>query len=512
LKPWAPHTLTGVEELHTSGVRGKGVKIGLIDGGVAYDHPALGGGFGEGFKVVGGYDIAGDRFPFSVGDAYPKDLCTYSTAWAGIVFAEDQYTKMVGVAPDASIYAYKTTACEFDGGVDMKLAALQRAYDDDVDIIQIAASNPGAPGGPDDTISAATARLAAEGIFISTAAENNGGAGAFFPMGGTQGKAVAAVGSIDLDQVRANVAYATVTGKRGSQRQIPYLGGFGVGAENHYGFPLTETLPVILVTGSCTLEVPENTPLLSNYTVVVPRDCPWDEITSELGSRKPKVVLVYNTDPSQSMSVPGRNDWTFANMGSISYEDGKFLVDALNSGSKVTMEYNWFPGVGVLNKNSPGFMSDWSSWGPDYEGGLWPQVVAPGNQWMSTYHLHHNSFLDVSGTEAAQSYLTGVATLYYSQNGGKKALGKTGPQKLLDKMIATAKPVEWQDGTGEGIVTPFKKRDGYVRSSKSRFNTNRKQNWACSCRTTRRRSHQRRCSTFYYDDMYLLPLAVHLIF
>jgi subtilisin family serine protease len=40
------------------GDRGDSVVVGIIDTGIDYLHPALGGGFGPGFKVIGGYDIS----------------------------------------------------------------------------------------------------------------------------------------------------------------------------------------------------------------------------------------------------------------------------------------------------------------------------------------------------------------------------------------------------------------------------------------------------------------------
>jgi hypothetical protein len=33
-----------------------------LSAGIDYTHPALGGGFGPGFKVVGGFDLVGDDY------------------------------------------------------------------------------------------------------------------------------------------------------------------------------------------------------------------------------------------------------------------------------------------------------------------------------------------------------------------------------------------------------------------------------------------------------------------
>lgn len=65
------HNFTGVEKVHSSGILGKGVKVAIIDTGILYTHPALGGGYGPGYKIGGGYDLVGGSYPTA--DIRPDD-------------------------------------------------------------------------------------------------------------------------------------------------------------------------------------------------------------------------------------------------------------------------------------------------------------------------------------------------------------------------------------------------------------------------------------------------------
>lgn len=58
----SPHSMTGVDRLHQAGIRGKGVRVAVIDTGVDWRHPALGGCFGPGCKIEFGYDFVGDDY------------------------------------------------------------------------------------------------------------------------------------------------------------------------------------------------------------------------------------------------------------------------------------------------------------------------------------------------------------------------------------------------------------------------------------------------------------------
>ena len=88
---------------HYPNINGSGQSIAIIDTGVDYKHPALGGGFGPGYKVVAGYDFVDD-------DPDPMDQDGHGTGIAGIIGANDfvyNGNHYRGLAPKANIIALR---------------------------------------------------------------------------------------------------------------------------------------------------------------------------------------------------------------------------------------------------------------------------------------------------------------------------------------------------------------------------------------------------------------------
>ncbi|MEZ6092972.1 MAG: S8 family serine peptidase [Pirellulaceae bacterium] len=77
----------------TYNLDGSGQTVAIIDSGIAWDHYALGGGYGAGNKVVGGWDFAeNDADPYDSGPA-----ALHGSHVSGIVASEDSQYR--GVAP-----------------------------------------------------------------------------------------------------------------------------------------------------------------------------------------------------------------------------------------------------------------------------------------------------------------------------------------------------------------------------------------------------------------------------
>jgi subtilisin family serine protease len=189
-------SLVGADKVWTIlGARGKGVIVAIIDTGIDYMHPALGGGFGPGFKVIGGWDFVNN-------DADPFDDAGHGTHVAGIV-AGDSST-ITGVAPDASLIAYKVLGSNGGGSDSNVIAAVERAADPNgdgntSDHVDVANLSLGGGGNPDDPLSEAIDNATAAGVTFAIAAGNNG---AFHSIAspGTARSAIT-VGASDLNDI-----------------------------------------------------------------------------------------------------------------------------------------------------------------------------------------------------------------------------------------------------------------------------------------------------------------------
>jgi hypothetical protein len=151
------------------GLTGKGIRIGIIDTGVDYTHPDLGGGFGPNFKVAGGYD-------FFNSDDDPMDDNGHGSHVAGIAAANGESLK--GVAPDAIIYAYKVLGSEGYGQDSGILAAIERTLDPDQnpntdDALDVVNMSLGRYADADEPLSQAVNNAAAQGVVFVIAAGNN---------------------------------------------------------------------------------------------------------------------------------------------------------------------------------------------------------------------------------------------------------------------------------------------------------------------------------------------------
>lgn len=97
------HAATGLDVARQQfGLTGAGQTVAVIDSGIAWDHVALGQGYGPGYRVVGGWDFTeeNDSQPYDDGPAG-----FHGTHVSGIIASDDP--QHMGVAPDVDLVALR---------------------------------------------------------------------------------------------------------------------------------------------------------------------------------------------------------------------------------------------------------------------------------------------------------------------------------------------------------------------------------------------------------------------
>jgi subtilisin family serine protease len=127
-----------VNKLRDEGYSGEGLFIAIIDTGVDFMHPALGQGFGPGYKVAYGTDLVGDDYdgtntPFP--DSDPFDCAGHGTHVSGIIGANTNKYGITGVVPNATLGMWKVFGCNGGSGTDVLISAFNMAYEAGPDII-----------------------------------------------------------------------------------------------------------------------------------------------------------------------------------------------------------------------------------------------------------------------------------------------------------------------------------------------------------------------------------------
>ncbi|KAF5357287.1 hypothetical protein D9758_005834 [Tetrapyrgos nigripes] len=439
------HVMTGVDKLHAQGITGKGIKIGIIDTGVDYRHPALGGGFGPGYKIVGGYDFVGDAYeggnPFygpsgiPMPDSDPLDTCSgHGTHVAGILAADpsNEYN-ISGVAYSATISAYRVFGCRGNTPDDIVIEALLRAFRDGQDIITLSLGDSG--GWAESVTSAVANRLAHQGKIITIAAGNSGATGGFYASSPSSGIDTIAVASVDN-----TVLILRSLRVQGVQHDpIPYY--------SSDPLPVPEPLPIYATsndtnaTADACEPLPDTTPDLSKYVVIVRRGtCLFVTKLKNIADKGGKFMLIYNNKPDFGSIDVGKYNASF-----IRAADGEYLVSQFVASVPIKLDFPQEGDLVEIPSETGGLVSSFSSYGPNYDMYLKPAIAAPGAQILST--LPNNTYGGASGTSMATPFMAGAAALFLST----KQLSGDVPITVRTVLQTTAQPI-LSNNTGSDLL------------------------------------------------------------
>ncbi|KAL5906603.1 hypothetical protein ACKVV1_011002 [Pyricularia oryzae] len=465
------YSATGVDRLHAAGILGQGVKVGVIDTGVAYRHPALGGGFGPGFKVAGGWDFVGNgAYPSDPKkpDADPDDQRGHGTHVAGIVAGAGK--AWTGVAPNATIFAYKVMGTLDVTDVETLIEALLRAYDDGMDVITISISTPAGGGFADIAWAEVASRIVEQGTVVTMSADNRGDRGLFWIGDGASGRNVIAVASVDANSSASAGFALDFHAADGTKKSV--VSGY-IGAPKYWPSTIRDW-PVIPMNFNTSdpadgcQPYPTGTRNLTNTIPLIRRGtCKFAVKLGHLGALGAQYVMIYNND--DPLLDPATDD-AKQTMGLVTAETGKAIIEAVQAGGNVTASFTLDPEspVGMPNP-SGGRPSIFTSWGPLYDLTPKPEIAAPGGLIFSTYL--NGGYLQMSGTSMATPYVAATAALYIGvHGGGDRSSRPTGfAAQVRRRIITSGVALPWSDGSetdfgmaasvaqvGNGLVNAYK--------------------------------------------------------
>lgn len=451
---YSVHAQTGVDELHAKDIYGAGATIAIVDTGTQCTHPALGGCFGTGCKVAGGYDLVGDGCWPDVGcelepDDDPLDDIGHGTHVAGIAAGQAPDGRFIGVAPEATILSYKVFTA-YDGTTeDLLIEAFLMAYEAGADIITCSV---GAAGGwPGEAWAVVASRLVDEGIVVTIAAGNDGTEGPYYASDGSSGHDVLAVASVEAETTAeaaflANFTSNNLTGKGAdlTSAAIGYYEGFYPIPSTYTGYPIQ----AISLNTSSTNDACDShgANLTGKIALVRVGDCDGTVQQDNIQDAGAHVTLWYLAEDPYAIPDYSRvGGFT----GVISAESGAAIVEAISNGGTVIADFttisstNYF--VGMPNPEGTGGKPNYfSSWGPTYDLNVKPDIAAPGGDILSTYPT--DSYAVLSGTSMATPYIAGVAALYISYYGGRTSPNFNATD-LLKRIIASGQSLPYFDGT-----------------------------------------------------------------
>ncbi|KAI8257843.1 Minor extracellular protease vpr [Colletotrichum sp. SAR 10_77] len=450
----SPHVMTGVDRVHAKGILGEGVRISVIDTGIDWKHPALGGCFGKGCKVEFGSDLVGDGYGGDSGYTMipgpdPRPGCFdgfHGTHVAGIIGMDvpsnsSTFAGLVGVAPKAMLGMYRVFGCSGYTSDDAIVAAMQKSVEDGADVVSISIGGFGTWSGyPGSPLSAAAAALKAKGVAVIAAGGNSGTIGMFsinIPGGSDDALGVASV---------ENSKFPTYPIKDSNGAEFRY-GALHPFPEGEYSVAWAGRNTTGYNFGCSASDYPPASSLsepISDYVLVVKRgySCSPTQVQQHASAANYTRVLTYPDPTVDDIFIEGHAVPTPSlTADGYIYPMGSTIDDTLSNASKSSGAYKLLVSSQtplLVDQPGGGSPNNFSSVGPNADFAFKPEIAAPGGMILATFPLMENSggFGIISGTSMATPYISGVYALIKSQHPSLSI------DEIFELMQTTAKQVK----------------------------------------------------------------------
>ncbi len=412
--PALPHL--GVDRLHIEGLKGQGIKVGVIDTGIDYHHPDL--------KDVykGGYDfVDDDADPMEstpadqLASGEPKFIdglpfvTEHGTHVAGTIASNpknDVEYAMTGVAPNVELHAYRVLG-HYGSGLDSwVIAGIERAIEDGMDVINLSLGN--SSNSSLNATSVAINNAALQGVVPVVAGGNAG------PNPGTLGSPGSSPLAITVGASDVPTDIPTVKTSLGDISVQNTLMGCGFGKD--YLKVMDKEFEVVDV-GIGTEEDYSDKEVNGKVALISRGTISFDEKIRRAHEKGAVAVLIYNNEDGEIPFFLGES-YGYVPTFKMLKGDGEKLQDKLKTDPTIKLNLSDLHS----NMTTGDVLADFSSRGPvNNNFDIKPDVVAPGVSTFSTVPEYINSpkegidyssaYASLSGTSMATPHVAGVAAL-----------------------------------------------------------------------------------------------------
>ncbi|MDN4472912.1 S8 family serine peptidase [Demequina zhanjiangensis] len=450
-------TYDEVAALHAEGITGDGIKVGVLDTGIDYLHPALADVYAGGWDAVDGDDDpmettyadwkASGKVEKVQGSPY---YTSHGTHVAGIIAGQDDEfggRAAWGVAPEAEIYGYRVLGPYGSGSTEDILEGMEHALQDGMDVINM--SLGGSYNDHQSVLSVAADNLTLAGVTTVIAAGNDGDGAQTLGSPGTSALAIT-VGANDSPLTLA-ATDATVDGVSGDVRLL---------AQTRDDADLAAlelaSYPIIDVGDGTWRGYSGKNP--TGAVVLIERGATtFNDMVTYAKRRGAVAAIVVNNRPDGHIAYYLGEDATFVPTFSMSAADGAALRAQLAAGAAEVS----FGELGSETTEGD-TLASFSSRGPvNGTTDIKPEITAPGVSVMSsvpTWHIepgveldYAESYARMSGTSMATPFVAGLAALMLEDD------PTAAPADVKTRLMNTADGLRDDSGvfeSGAGQVDP----------------------------------------------------------
>ncbi|OQE13684.1 hypothetical protein PENFLA_c044G06886 [Penicillium flavigenum] len=449
-----PHIMSGVDKLRQEGYLGSGIRVAVVDSGIDYKHPALGGCFGKGCLVEFGFN-----FLENTTDPW-EGHSGHGTHVSGLIAAQPNPYGFTGVAPNVTLGHYKILGTRVvKTGTDLVSASFKKAFEDGADIIS--ASFGTYKGWSDEPWGQLVQKLAESGVPSFIASGNDGTYGLFLASNGIDNSAGIGIGSVNnkyspLLLNGATYSTANTTGEFGWQ-----LAGTSDFKNGTYAL-YPSSLNASVVGDFCEPWTGNNANISDKIVLIRYGGCRGSQQQANAVKAGAKNILFYNNEAG-TYELPVQ-DPGLTGLGMVSAQTGAKWVNLVQSGAHVNLhmtsdKFSKTIFINETNAQSGGQLSGFSQWGPSNE--LLPvtAVSGIGGFMLSTWPVLEGSYAIESGTSMATPYVAGCVALLMEARGK----GNVTPAEIKALLSTTAKPNVFHDGvTGSPFLGSVAQQGGGV--------------------------------------------------